>query len=155
LLRRQKNRIEKVTSKTKTLSAEVKKQVDQWKARERQILGETEQKNKDLLAKGIKLDNMHIKKLAADESNYRKSLKVLAEWEKKLGELQKVREGLLKKRLEISAVISKNRTVSAAKANQTLKSGLTDLFVNVKFTENTLSPEAEQIITEAMNWRTS
>ena len=144
-----------VTSKTKTLSAEVKKQVDLWKARERQILGEIEQKKKDLLAKGIKLDSMYIKKLAADESNYRKSLKVLAELEKKLRELQKVREGLLKKRLEVRAVISKNRTAFAAKANKTLKNALTDLFVNVKFTENALSPEAEQIITEAMNWRTS
>jgi len=144
-----------VTSKTKTLSTEVKKQVDQWKAHERQILSEIEEKKRELLAKGIKLDSMYIKKLAADESNYRKSLKVLAEWEKKLRELHKVREGLLNKRLDVRAVISKNRMAFAARANQTLKNALTDLFVNVKFTENTLSPEAEQIITEAMNWRTS
>ena len=146
---------EEVTRKTTTLSTEVKKQLDQWRARERQILSEIEQKKKELLTKGIKLDSMYIKKLAADESNYRKSLNTLAEWEKQLRELQKIREGLLKKRLDVRAVISKNRTAFAARANQTLKNALTDLFVNVKFVENTLSPEAEQIITEAMNWRTS
>jgi ABC-type Mn2+/Zn2+ transport system ATPase subunit len=144
-----------VSSKTKTLSVEIKKQVDQWRSRERQILSEIEQKKKDLLAKGIKLDSMYIKKLATDESNYRKSLKVLVEWEKRLKELQKVRDERLKKRLEVRAAISKNRIAFAAKANQTLKSALTDLFVNVKFAENCLSPEAEQIITDAMNWRTS
>ncbi len=112
-------------------------------------------KKKDLLAKRIKLDSMYIKKLASDESTYRTSLKNLADWEKKLKELQKSREELLKIRLEIRAEISKNRLEFATRANLTLNNALTDLFVNVKFIENTLSAEAEQIITEAMNWRTS
>lgn len=146
---------QEISGKTKTFSAEVKKCVDQWKTRERQILGEIEQKKKELLAKGIKLDSMYIKKLAGDESTYRTSLKNLADWEKKLKELQKAREEILKKRMEIRANISKNRLKFATRANNMLKNALTDLFVNVKFIENTLSPEAEQIITEAMNWRTS
>ena len=143
------------TNKTATLSAEIKNHVDQWRARERQILGEIEQKKKDLLSQGIKLDSMYIKKLATDESSYRQSLKLLAEWQKKLMQLQMIREEHLKKRLEVRAQISKNRLVFATKANLALKNALTDLFVNVKFVENALSAEAEQIITEAMNWRTS
>ena len=144
-----------MANKTSSLSADVKKQVDQWKVRERQILNEIEQKKKDLLAKGIKLDSMYIKKLAADESNYRKTLQVLADWEKRLRDLQKIRAELLKKRLGLRASISKNRTAFAVRANLALKSALTDLFVDVKFVENGLSSEAEEIIKEAMNWRTS
>ena len=61
---------EALATRTHTLSAEVKKQIDLWKARERTILAEIEQQKKELLAKGIKLDGMYIKKLAADESDY-------------------------------------------------------------------------------------
>lgn len=144
-----------ITSKTRMLATDVKQQLDGWKAHERQILTDIEQKKKDLLAKGIKLDSMYIKKLATDESGHRKTLQILAQWEKKLNELLKIREELLKRRLEVRASISKKRLAFAVKANLTLKGTLTDLFVNVKYIENALSPDAEQIITEAMNWRTS
>jgi len=144
-----------ITKRTKSFSADVKKQMEQWKVRERQTLSEIEQKKKELLAKGIKLDSMYIKKLAADESTYRKALKNLAEWEKRLQELQRVRAELLSKRLEKRAAISKKRAAFAVRANRALKGALTDLFVDVKFNENGLSPEAEEIIKGAMNWRTS
>lgn len=144
-----------IKAKAKVLSANVKKQVEQWKAREQQILGEIEQKRKDLLAKGVRLDSMYIKKLAADEANYRKILKNLDEWEKRLGELKKSRTELLKARKEVRAAIFKNRFAFAVKANNALKNALTDLFVDIKFIEGTLSSEAEEIVKEAMNWRTS
>jgi len=150
----EKNQVE-ITKRVKSLASDVKKRMEQWKARERQILTEIEAKKKDLSAKGIKLDSMYIKKLATDEATYRKSLKVLGDWEKRLKELQTVRIDLLKKRLEKRAAISKNRATFATKANRALKNALTDLFVNVKFAENALSPEAEDIIKEAMNWRTT
>jgi energy-coupling factor transporter ATP-binding protein EcfA2 len=144
-----------VAVRTKSLSTEVKRQVEQWKFRERQVLADIEQKKKALLAQGIRLDSMYIKKLAGDESNYRKALRNLAEWEKRLGDLQKTRAELLKTRLELRASISKKRTAFAVRANNTLKNALTDVFVNVKFIESALSPEAEEIVKEAMNWRTS
>lgn len=144
-----------IKGKTATLSVNVKKHIDQWRAHEQHILGEIEQKRKDLLAKGVRLDGMYIKKLATDEANYRKTLKTLDDWEKRLIELKKSRGELLKGRKEKRAAISKNRLGFAVRANTALKNALTDLFVNIKFVEGTLSPEAEEIIKEAMNWRTS
>lgn len=144
-----------IAKRTKSLAGDLKKQIDQWKAREREILSEIEKKKKDLLAKGIKLDSMYIKKLAGDEAAYRKALKTFAEWERRLKDLQKARLELLKMRFDKRAAISKNRTTFAVKANLALKNALTDLFVNVKFVENGFSPEAEEIIKEAASWRTS
>jgi hypothetical protein len=139
---------EVLAAKSQILSNEVKKQVELWKGRERTILSEIEQRKKELLAKGIKLDGMYIKK-------HLKSLKVLADWEKKLRELRQQRVELLKNRLETRTAISKRRGIYAVKANNALKSALADLSVDIKFIEGTFSPEAEEIIKEAMNWRTS
>jgi energy-coupling factor transporter ATP-binding protein EcfA2 len=144
-----------ISTKSKLLTTGIKEQVDRWKAREQQILAEIEKKKKDLLSKGIKLDSMYIKKLAADEANYKKNLKVLAQWEKNLRELQKVRLELIMKRLELKTSTFKRRMAFAVRANKALKNALTDLFVNVKFVEGSLSSEAEEIIKEALGWRTS
>ena len=53
------------------------------------------------------------------------------------------------------AEISKKRLAFATKANNALQNALTDLFVNIKFVDGSLSSEAEEIIKDAMNWKTS
>ena len=49
-------------------SAKVKHQLRQWKAQEQPVLEQIDQKRKELLAKGLRLDLAFIKKLAADEA---------------------------------------------------------------------------------------
>jgi len=142
-------------TKAVALTADVKKQIELWRQRERAFLADIDQKKKDLLGQGIKLDSMYIKKLAADESSHSKNLKLLAEWEKRLLKLRAERRDLLKARLEWRAAISKERLAFSTKANAILKNALTDLSVNIKFISGAHSPEAEEIIKDALNWRTS
>src|SRR5579859_1982280 len=135
-------------------SKKVKKELEQLKGHEQQILGEIEDKRKALQQQGIRLDLAYIKKLAADESSYKQALKAFDAWNTKLKEHRKTRGELLEKRDKIQAQISAKRTAYSIKANRALKGALNDLMVDTKFIEHAFSPEAEQIIQEAMNWRT-
>ena len=136
-------------------SEKVKEQLEFWKAREQQVLGEIDQKRKELQAKGIRLDLAYINKLAADESTYKESLKALATWEARLKELKRQRLELLNRRDKLRSLIFTSRNSYAARANIALKNALSDLAVSIKFIENGLCPEAEEIIQQAMNWRTT
>lgn len=144
-----------VTRDADEFTKNVRHQLDQWKAQEQQVLTTIDQKRKELLANGIKLDLAYIKKLATDEAVYREALKTLATWEGVLKEYQKTRIELLGKRQRVRSQIFTCRNSYAVKANGALKTALSDLSVSVKFVEGALSPEAEQIIQQAANWRTS
>jgi ABC-type lipoprotein export system ATPase subunit len=144
-----------IATDAKMLAASVKKQLESWKAHEKKITDEIEQKKKELLDKGIKLDSQYIKKLAGDESRYKKDLDTLNAWEKKLKELILIRTELVKQRLKNRVAILNQRIGYSIKANSALRNTLGDLSVDVKFLEGALSQDAESIITEAMGWRTS
>ena len=137
------------------LTANVKKEIEAWKVREKEIIDQIEKKKKELLDSGIKLDSQYIKKLAADESRYKQALLTLTAWEKRLKELQATRLSLVGERLKNRALAFTHRTAYAVKANAALRNALGDLFVDVKFLEGTMSLDAESIITEKMGWRTS
>ena len=137
------------------LSANVKKQLENWKTHEREVADQIEQKKKELLEKGIKLDSLYIKKLAGDESRYKKDLDTLNIWERKLKELIPKRAALVKKRFQNRVAIFNRRMRFSIKANSSLRNALGELSVDVKFLEGAMSQDAESIITEAMGWRTS
>jgi hypothetical protein len=144
-----------LASQATVFSAKVKEQLDYWKAREQQVLGEIDQKRKDLLAKGIRLDLAYIKKLATDESTYKEALKTLSGWETRLKELQRTRLELLGRREKIRSLIFTSRNSYATRANTALKNALSDLTVSIKFVESGLCQEAEELIQQATNWRTT
>lgn len=144
-----------ISSGAETLSLNVKKQIAQWKSHEKKIADQIDQKKKELLENGVQLDSQYIKKLAADESRFKKSLTTLNSWEKSLKELRKVRSKLITQRMETRAAIFTRRTAYEVKANAALRNALGDLHVDVKFVAGALSPDAENIITEVMGWRTS
>lgn len=144
-----------ITKDARILTTSVKKQLESWKIHEKTIAEEIEKKRKELLAKGIKLDGQYIKKLADDESRYKKNLDVLKVWEKKLKDARLARTGLIKERFEHRVGVFNRRMAYSIKANSALRNALGDLSVDVKFLEGALSQEAETIITEAMGWRTS
>lgn len=64
-------------------------------------------------------------------------------------------QSLLSNRQTVRSKIFTTRNAYSIKANAALKSALTDLSVTVKFSENASSPEAEELIQQAMSWRTS
>ena len=105
-------------------------------------------------AQGIRLDMAYIKKLTADESSHKQSLQNLQSWDARLKELTKARMDLLAKRTATLSKITALRVAYAAKANTALSGALSDLTVVVRFAPDSLSEEAEEIIQQAMNWRT-
>lgn len=143
-----------LATNAKDFAIEVKKQLEHWKSHEQQILGTIEEKRKALLQQGVRLDLAFIKKLAADESSHKQSLKALEAWDSNLKIYKKQRAELLLQRQKARAQISTKRTAYAALANRALRGALSDLFVSVKFANDAFSPEAEEIIQQAMNWRT-
>ncbi|HEX3747050.1 MAG TPA: PHP domain-containing protein [Bryobacteraceae bacterium] len=142
-----------LAQKADAFSAKVKQQLEQWKSKEHQTLADIDQKRKELQAKGIKLDHAYIKKLATDESTYKEALKTLAGWETRLKELQKTRNEVLNRRVKLRSLIFTSRNSYAVKANIALKHALVDLSVSIKFVENGLCQEAEQIVQQATGWR--
>jgi DNA repair ATPase RecN len=138
-----------------TFQAETKALLDQWKVSEQAILTQIDEKRKELLAKGVKLDLPYIKKLAQDEASHAEALKNLATWETHLKKLQAARQELLTKRQNSRSQIFTRRNAYAVTANTALKKSLSDLSVTVKFTESGSSGDGAEIIQQAMGWRTS
>ena len=136
-------------------SIKVRLHLTTWKASEQQILTKIDERRKQLLDQGIKLDLAYIKKLATDESNYKKVLTTLSAWQTRLKDLQKARLELLGDRRKVHSRLFTTRNSYAAKANSALKNALTDLDVSVKYVEGGLSAEGEEIVLHATNWRTS
>ena len=145
----------KLASDAIAFSAKVREQLATWKGRAQKFLAKIDKKRQELRAQGISLDLAYIKKLATDESNYKESLKTLSRWEANLKLLRKKRQDLLSERRKIRGQIFTARTAYSARANQALQDALGDLNLSVKFIESGLSGEAEDIIQQAMGWRTS
>ena len=143
-----------LTKRAVEFSGAVKKELENWKTHEQKILSEIEEKRKALLQQGVKLDLAYIKKLAADESTYKQALKTLEAWDSNLKSHWIIRSELLTKRQIYLSQISTRRTAYATLANRALRGALSDLTVTIRFADHSLSPEAEEIIQQAMNWRT-
>jgi energy-coupling factor transporter ATP-binding protein EcfA2 len=139
----------------KALHSAVKKQLEQWGAREQQIATQIDTKRAELAAQGIKLDLAYIRKLAADEAGYAKTLKSLELVEGQLKQFRQERLTLIARRRGLRSRISAARVAYGKTATAALRGSLGDLQVAVKFAPDALSPEAEEIIQKAMNWRTS
>ena len=146
---------EKLASDATAFSVKVREHLTSWKESEEQYLTWIDERRQELKAQGIRLDVPYIKKLATDESSYRKSLKLLSSRKAYLTDLRKKRQYLLSERKRIRSRISSARTAYSARANKALQDALEDLTVSVKFMESGLSGEAEDIIQQAMSWRTS
>ena len=144
-----------LASDASEFSAKVRELLASWKEREGRYLTRIDEKRRALKAQGIRLDLPYIKKLAKDESSYKESLKTLSKWGTYLKDLRKQRQYLLSERSKIRSKIFSARAAYAARANRALKNALEDLTVSVKFMESGLSGEAEDIIQQAMSWRTS
>src|SRR5713101_1382475 len=131
-----------------------KQELVTWKASEQGIIEKIENMRKQLAAQGVRLDLAYIRKLAADEASHAKSLEILKTWEVQLADLRKARTELLVRRTAVRSSIATRRTAYAIKASKALEGALGDLHVSLKFAPDALSPEAEEIIQQAMGWRT-
>jgi len=136
------------------LSAVVTAQLAAWKTKEQVVLKEIEDKKRELEAQGIRVDMAYIQKLATDEARLKQEVTNLKTWKPHLDGLWKQRKESIRERWEIRARSAMKRSTFGRKASTTLRAALTDLNVTLKFDESGYSPEGNDIIVEAMGWRT-
>lgn len=138
----------------KQFTTSAARELQSWRIREQEITTGIEAKRKQLASEGVRLDLAYIRKLAADEASYSRSLENLKTWEKHLKELKKARSELLEQRTVVRSSITAARIAFGIKASRALEGALGELLVSLKYLPDSLSTEAEQIIQQAMSWRT-
>ncbi len=163
---RVKNLIDGYVQKIKALSADVQtasretieaanQELKQWNAREVEVQGQIDAIRRDLESKGIKLDLAYIRKIAKDVTDYTSKV---ADLTAKQGLLTKVldsRRQLVQQRRQVKSKMAVTRSAFARQLNANLNSTIVDYSVTVRFHEATLSRDLENIIRDAMSWRTS
>ncbi len=137
-----------------TLSAVVTAQLTAWKTKEQGVLKQIEDKKRELEAQGIRVDMAYIQKLATDEARLKQDVTNLKLWRPHLDGLWKRRKEALKERWGFRTRIAMKRAAFGHKASTALRAALADLNVTLKFDESGYSPEANEIIVDAMGWRT-
>lgn len=126
-----------------------------WKSKEAAAIQQIDEKKKELEAQNIRLDMAYIQKLTKDEARQKTELVGLQRWPPYLKDLAKQSAAASKKRWAARTKIAAARTGYGRVASDVLKSVLADLTVTLKFVESAYSPDAEEQIITAMNWRTS
>ena len=143
-----------LTAQYSQLSGTVQAQLNQWKARDQTASDEIEQKRKALEDQGIKLDMGFIQKLANDAASAKQNLVSLDAWKKELQRLETERKAILQRRWSARSKIATLRAAFASKASTVLASALKDLTLSLKFVTDGYSPDAENLVTSAMGWKT-
>lgn len=133
----------------------LKIQLDSWKSKESEIQKQIDEKKAELDKAGIPFDIGKINQIANDLEYYEKRLRKLLKDQEKLKEIEKYRNELLKKRLDLKKHIYKSRYAFSIQINDNLKNSVDGLFVSSKYTEGTYSPSFEALIKQVMGWRTS
>lgn len=137
-----------------SLADVVNAQLASWKTKEQSIVKQIDDKKRELEVQGIRVDMAYIQKLATDEAKLKQDVANLKSWKPHLDELWKQRRELLRERWAVRSRIAMKRSAFGQKASAALRASLADLNVSLKFDENGYSPEANDIIVEAMGWRT-
>ena len=143
-----------ITGAATTLSSVVAAQLTAWKTKEQGILKEIDDKKRELEARGIRVDMAYIQKLATDEARLKQQVATLKTWRPHHAGLCRQRREALKERWRLRSRIGMKRAAFGHKANAALSTALGDLNVTLKFDESGYSPEANDIIVDAMGWRT-
>ena len=139
---------------TVTYTAAVRAQIASWKAKEAHTATAVETKKQELLAHGIRLDMPFIQNLVAAEARVTESLKNSRTWVPELARLQASHAELLKRRWAARRKVVAGRTAFAVRASAALKGTLSDLFVTLKYEENSLCPDGERLVIDVMGWKT-
>lgn len=135
--------------------AVVNAQMSIWKAKETEAQKKIDLKRRELEALNISFDMTYIAKLAKDEATHQQSVKNLKAWVPHLAELKKQRAASLLERWSKRDAVAAIRDAFGRMASSTLQEALSDLNVSLKYSPSAHSPEAIDIIVNAMGWRTN
>lgn len=126
-----------------------------WKIKESDAQRKIDVKRRELEALKISFDMSYISKLAKDEASYAQNVKNLKTWKPYLVEKRKERAAVLKERWAYRDKVATLRETFGRQATATLREALSDLKVSLKYSRNAYSPDAADLIIQAMGWRTN
>jgi energy-coupling factor transporter ATP-binding protein EcfA2 len=143
-------------SKREAFAAAIRGHITAWRAKEAAERADIEAKRKALEAAGVRLDIPFIRKVTADAATYEKKIRELEQKATTLRQARLDRKKLVAVRLSLRSEIFTKRTAMAVTMNANLGATGEDGFqVVLKFREACLSAACEQIIVDAMNYRTT
>lgn len=126
-----------------------------WKIKESGAQGKIDDKRRELEALKISFDMSYISKLAKDEASHAQNVKNLNAWKPLLVKKRKERAAVLKERWAYRDRVATLRETFGRQATATLREALSDLRVSLKYSRNAYSPDAADLIIQAMGWRTN
>lgn len=135
--------------------AVVNAQMSIWKTKETEAQKRIDTKRRELEALNISFDMSYIAKLAKDEATHQQNVKNLKGWVPHLAELRRQRAATLLERWQKRDRVAAIRNAFGRQASNTLQEALSDLNVSLKYAQSAHSPEAIDIIVNAMGWRTN
>ncbi|MFM9850564.1 MAG: TrlF family AAA-like ATPase [Hyphomicrobiaceae bacterium] len=130
-------------------------QFTSWKVKEAEAQKQIDAKRRELEALKVSFDMSYISKLAADEASHLQSVKNLKTWKPHLTEIRKKRAVVLKERWAARDRVGMLREAFGRQASATLREALSDLQVSLKYARNAHSPDAAELIIQAMGWKTN
>ena len=146
---------DKVDTAATAVSQSIESHLSRWKSKEAETLEQIETIRKDLATRGVRLDIAFIRKVTKDVSDFGAKLKVLENKKTQLLVAQEERRALLHDRTVDKARIFHVRNAFADGLNKNLRATVSDFSICIKFREGTYSPELEDLLKTALNWRTS
>ncbi len=144
-----------INAESNSVLSKVNGHLQSWAKKEADAREQIEALRKELEASNIPLDMGFIRKVTKDASEFAQQLNVLMRKKAQLATLQEQRKALLNERKVVKGEIFKARSAFAILLMRNLRSTVIDYSVSVKFHEGKLSSEFEDLIKNAMGWRTN
>lgn len=142
-------------TKVKTVTGQIVAQLNSWDAKQKQTREKIEELRRELAKQKIPLDIAFIRKVTKDATEYANKLAELKKLVPKQQAAVQNRLALLKKRRELKSKMFTTRQSFAVLMNQNLATSVVDYAVTLKFREGVLSKQFEDLVKEAMGWRTA
>jgi hypothetical protein len=146
---------EQLKAKVKGVTDQVNGQLTAWAAKEKETRDKIEDLRRELEKQKIPLDIAFIRKVTKDATDYAVKLADLKKLVPRKDAAHKRRDELMSERRDLKNKIFATRQGFATLMNKNLATALVDYNVNVKFVEGVLSKQLEELVKEAMGWRTS
>jgi energy-coupling factor transporter ATP-binding protein EcfA2 len=144
-----------IQTECEEIAAQIQEKLAVWRSAEVKVQQELDAVRKELEGKGVRLDLGFIKKATKDAAEFAAKLQELQRRKTFLGKISTERTDLVGKRKDARKAIFNERSKLAITLERNLKATIVDYSIAVRFGEGRYSPELEEIIKTAMEWRTS
>ena len=144
-----------IQSECEEIVVQIQEKLAAWRSAEAKVQQELDAVRKDLEGKGVRLDVGFIKKATKDAAEFAAKLQELQRRKIFLGKVSAERTELVTKRKDNRREIFNERSKLAITLERNLRATIVDYSISVRFGEGRYSPELEEIIKTAMEWRTS